>query len=53
MQHTSTIPAQINSNLIAVIQFDLLDIDDILFLLGSLIIECGGIALLVFQKIKR
>ena len=29
-----------------------LGIDDILFLLGSLVIECGGIALSVFQKIK-
>lgn len=52
MQHTSAIPDQINDNLIAVLQLDFLGIDDILFLLGSLVIECGGIALSVFQKIN-
>ena len=52
MQHTSTIPDQVDGYLTAVIQLDLLDVDDILFLLGSLIIECGGIVFLVFQKIK-
>ena len=52
MQHTAAITDQSNDNLIAVLQPDFLGIDDILFLLGSLIIECGGIALSVFQKIK-
>lgn len=52
MQHTSAIPDQINDNLIAVLQPDFLGIDDILFLLGNLVIECGGIALSVFQKIN-
>ena len=50
MQHTSAIPDQINDNLIAVLQPDFLGIDDILFLLGSLVIECGGIAFLFFRK---
>ena len=39
MQHTAAITDQINDNLIAVLQPDFLGIDDILFLLGSLIIE--------------
>lgn len=50
MQHTAAITDQINDNLIAVLQPDFLGIDDILFLLGSLIIECGGIALSDFSE---
>ena len=52
MQHTSAIPDQINDNLIAVLQPDFLGIDDILYLIGRVVIECGGIALSDIQKIK-
>lgn len=44
MQHASAISGQIERDLVPVFQLDILDVDNIFFLLGSLVVKGSGIS---------